>query len=243
MAGALSKSGMISKRSDFAYFLSAPGARAAGMKKRRNDTTQDISQNTKDTRKRKQAADIGGLDDGDVEQPPVKRQRGRAQALDVVPMSASPGGKSDIIRTKNRRSTNRYGKKGRTSSPAPSALLAIDYDELPDQTIPSKSEAPPPIQKRRLAKEPVKKATTALTSTSKTRASAMRRKDEKLTVPAVKADKKEPKARPKPALKADKAKVTPIIIVDQREEQWITKPKPEISEPNNVRLLYVCTIC
>jgi hypothetical protein len=207
------------------------------MKKRLNDAAQNISENTKDTRKRKKVADIGGLDDDDAERPPVKRQRGRAQAQNIVLVSASPDRQ---VRTKNRISKNRYGKKGRTSSPAPSAIPAIDYDELPDMAIPSKAETPPPNDKRRPAKEPVRKATAVQVGTGKTRASDMRRKDEKLERPIVStvmADKPEPKARPKRASKADKAKAIPVKVVDQREEQHVDKAKT--SEPKNVSLLFV----
>lgn len=224
----------------FAYIFPAPGARAAGMKKRTNDADQSIPENTKDIRKRKKATDSGGLDNDDAERPPVKRQRGRAQAQNIVSVSASPERQSDIVRTKNRISKNRYGKKGRISSPAPSATPAIDYDELPDLVIPSKVETPPPNGKRRPAKEPVRKATAVQVDTGRTRASGMRRKVEKVErpiVPTVMVDKPEPKARRKRTSKADKVKAIPVKTIDQHEEQHVAKPKT--AEPKNVSLLSV----
>lgn len=218
----------------FAYFPPAPGARAAGMKKRGNEVTRDIAKNTEETRKRK-AVDLGGSDNGDVVRSPVKRQRGRTRAQDIVSMSVSPKRKSRTLRKKDRMSTNRYGKKGRTSSPAPSAFPAIDYDELPDLAAPSKDEILLASNKRRPAKKSIRKAAKVLVGMGKTRTSAMQREDEKLEYPTVKANKEVPKARGKRTKKADKAKATRVKACDHEEQHII---ELEISEQKNVSMLF-----
>jgi hypothetical protein len=141
-------------------------------------------------------------------------------------------------------SAKRYGKKGRTSSPAPSAVTAIDYDELPGLTLLDNSKKPSLVLQRRPGKATARKANTVSTSIGKTRASAMRRKDEKLDKPApikIKAEKKVPETRAQRVSNADSLKITAIKAVDAPENKRLTRSKLK-SDSKKVGLLYVSSL-
>jgi hypothetical protein len=210
------------------------------MKTRRNEVSQVGPPPVKVTHKRKKGAESRKPDDAEDESRPVKRRRGGIQPREVVSRSASPEN-SDTIQTKTAttaRTAKRYGKKGRTSSPAPVAVTGIDYDELPGLTVPNKSEKSSPVQQRRPAKEAARKASTITTGMGKTRASAMRRKDEKLetlAVVKVKTEKKSTKTRAKRALNVDDdIKIASVKTLDPPENKRLTR-----SKLNKVCLFYI----
>jgi hypothetical protein len=205
----------------------------ADMKKKRDDAPQATPASVKKTHKRKKGARSGpDADDTEGESRPTKRQRGRIQVREVFTRSVSPE-KFDVIKTKaatSTQSTKRYGKKGRTTSPAPSG---INYDELPSSSVPYKAEKSILVPQRLPVKEVARKASNMPTRTGKTRASAMRRKVEKLEKPPVtkiKADEKAAKALKKRTSNVDHVQMTDIMNLDQPETERVTRSKLKLDK-------------
>jgi hypothetical protein len=196
------------------------------MKRRRNDAPQDGPALVKETHKRKKGIESG---DGQVKSRPVKRQRGRLQ---VISRSASleKEEKFDMVQAKSSASTlaaKRYGKKG-SPSPGSSTVTGIDYDELPGAIALDKAELSSAIQHRRSPKEAVTKVSAVSAATGTTRASAMRRKDEKLensAVTKVKVDNKETKTRAKRTLNTDDVKIVDADTINPSETKRVTRSK------------------
>jgi hypothetical protein len=216
------------------------------MKKKRNDASQGGPAPVEDARKRKKGAESGTLDDDETRL--VKRQRGRLQTLEVFSSSTSPEKEPDVIQTQTVRYTlaaKRYGKKGRTSSPAPSAVTGIDYDELPPSTVIDKWEASSPVQRLRPNRETARKAITVLTGIGKTRASAMRQKDGKLGRSApmkVKTEKKRTNTRSKQASNKGSMKIADIGAVDLAEKKGTNNQSKQALDTDVVKTTCIVVV-
>lgn len=128
---------------------------------------------------------------------PTKRHRTSDK---LVTATASPS-----LTSRNKRSNKRYGKRGKTSSPAP--LLSNVDDPLPGE-CPSSPPAPPHLSPCR-KNSPDKGKKLGSPATSKTTlVSAMKRKGEISTILKVKAEKAEPQL--------ERKKV--IVLVSDDEE-------------------------
>jgi hypothetical protein len=197
------------------------------MKTERNDAPQDGAALIEDARKRKKETEAANFDDSGVENRPVKRQRGRLQAPGVVSRSASPEkkGASNMTQTKAARFTltaKRYGKKGRMSSPEPSVVTGIDFDELPGSTALDKPEVSSPVQNIRLTGEAVRDTSALPTGMGKTRALAMRRKDKKVGLPLT-AGKKGTKHQSTQASDTDNVIITNKEAIDPPKNKRVTR--------------------
>ena len=197
------------------------------MKTKRNDAPQGSPALIKDSRKRKEGAEATNFDVSGVENRPVKRLRGQLQAPGIVSRSASPEKKSasNMIQKKAARFTftaKRYGRKERLSSPEPSVVTGIDFDELPGSAALDKPDVLSPVQNIRLTREAVRKASTLPAGMGKTRALAMRRKDEKVGRPLA-AGKKGTKHQSTQALDIDNIVITPNEAIDPPENKRVTR--------------------
>jgi hypothetical protein len=186
--------------------------RAAGMKTR-NDAPEDGS-----TSAMKRKKSVGpGRPTGAGEDRPVKRQRARE-------VFAKPAFQPDIVPNKSAtsaRTAKHYGKKGRTSSPVPSPLTGIDYDDLPASMIPDDLVKSSPVQRRR----PTRKVSIGA---SKSRAAVTRRKDGKL---ADKAENKTTKTRAKRTLDTDDIKIAINEALGPLENKRVTRSKMKVRLP------------
>lgn len=170
------------------------------MKGQRNQVSKIKPEPSEEKRKRKATAAMEPDTNGQPS--PSKRQR-TARAADEPPKPASSetmAHPKTAEAKKSIKSAQRYGKKGKASSPPQNPTTGVNFDELPGSTDPTIS--PPPKRGKSATKD-----VTFIDESRKTRASAMQRKNKKIDTPTTiidKPEKKALKARPKRGLTTNK---------------------------------------
>ncbi|KAJ6631135.1 hypothetical protein B0H10DRAFT_2207515 [Mycena sp. CBHHK59/15] len=163
----------------------------SGRKRAKTDGDASLEEDMSDSDRRPRKR-VRGTTDAAPDKPAIAPRRDSAAVFDTRTVNPAPA-------------TKRYGKKGRTSSPAPFAVagtdMAVDYDELPASPSPVPPLAPPaPTKVGKTSKQEASVGDTRLS-----RVAAMRGKAGKPTVkpePVVKAPSKSNKTVPSERTKA-----------------------------------------